>query len=80
MTHDPMRHTDWANARRVLAVRLDAVSERSLCHGQVVFTGHAAAPGWARLYGAKAEFIGLGELLPGGRVAPKRLLATTASG
>lgn len=62
------------------AVRLDAISERSLCHGQVVFTGHAAAPGWARLYGAKAEFIGLGELLPGGRVAPKRLLATTASG
>lgn len=62
------------------AVRLDPASERSLCHGQVVFIGHTAAPGWARLYGAKAEFIGLGELLPGGRVAPKRLLATTASG
>lgn len=62
------------------AVRLDAASERSLCHGQVVFVGHAAPPGWARLYGAKADFIGLGELLPGGRVAPKRLLAMTASG
>lgn len=27
MTHDPMRHTDWTNARRVLAVRLDAVGD-----------------------------------------------------
>jgi hypothetical protein len=32
--------------------------------------------GLVRLYGQDGKFVGLGELQPGGRLLPKRLLAT----
>jgi hypothetical protein len=32
--------------------------------------------GLVRLYGPESRFLGLGEVGPGGRVTPKRLIAT----
>jgi tRNA pseudouridine55 synthase len=44
--------------------------------GQPVIVAHAPPEGWVRLLeGSQAEFIGVGEILDDGRVAPRRLLA-----
>lgn len=42
--------------------------------GQAVFIPHAPTAGWLRLYARPATFLGLGEVLPDGRIAPRRLL------
>jgi tRNA pseudouridine55 synthase len=43
--------------------------------GQPVIVAHAPPEGWVRLLeGSEAEFIGVGEILDDGRVAPRRLL------
>ena len=39
------------------------------------FTG-VTAEGWVRLYGEGDLFLGMGEVLDDGRVAPRRLLST----
>jgi tRNA pseudouridine55 synthase len=44
--------------------------------GQPVIVAHAPADGWVRLLeGREAAFIGVGEILDDGRVAPRRLIA-----
>ena len=44
--------------------------------GQPVIVAHAPPEGWVRLLeGSQSEFIGVGEILDDGRVAPRRLLA-----
>ncbi|MGD8932580.1 MAG: tRNA pseudouridine(55) synthase TruB, partial [Chromatiales bacterium] len=39
---------------------------------------NAPTSGWVRLYANQSEFVGVGEILDDGRVAPKRLLQATA--
>jgi tRNA pseudouridine55 synthase len=47
--------------------------------GQPVIVAHAPVEGWVRLLeGSGEEFIGVGEILDDGRVAPRRLLAAHA--
>jgi tRNA pseudouridine55 synthase len=47
--------------------------------GQPVIVAHAPVEGWVRLLeGSAEEFIGVGEILDDGRVAPRRLLAAHA--
>jgi tRNA pseudouridine55 synthase len=41
-----------------------------------VVVPHAPANGWVRLYKGNDRFLGLGEILDDGRVAPRRLLNT----
>ncbi len=57
------------------AITLDADSTFYIRHGHPVFVPHAPSEGWFRIYGADGLFLGLGEVLDDGRVAPRRLLA-----
>jgi tRNA pseudouridine55 synthase len=45
-----------------------------LCRGQPVRIQGAPAEGWVRLLNAKDDFLGVGEALEDGRIAPRRLL------
>ena len=47
--------------------------------GQPVLVSKAPAKGWVRLYGRHSAFMGIGEVLDDGRVAPRRLLARPAA-
>jgi tRNA pseudouridine55 synthase len=44
-----------------------------LCRGQPVKAADVPRGGWVRLYADEVGFLGLGEVLDDGRVAPKRL-------
>ncbi len=44
-----------------------------LCRGQPVRAASAPSSGWVRLYAKEAGFLGVGQVLADGRVAPKRL-------
>ena len=59
-------------------VRLTLLATHYLLRGQPVSVRHRHAPGWVRLYDARDHFLGMGEVLDDGRVAPRRLLAITA--
>ena len=49
-----------------------------LKQGQPVLVPNAPTSGWVRLYANHSEFVGVGEILDDGRVAPKRLLQVSA--
>jgi tRNA pseudouridine55 synthase len=55
-------------------VRLSDDAAYYLRAGSAVRAGMPQAQGWVRLYDASAHFLGIGEVLPDGRVAPRRLL------
>lgn len=54
-------------------VNLSADAAYYLCRGQPVKAADVPSEGWVRLYASEAGFLGLGEVLDDGRVAPKRL-------
>ena len=45
-----------------------------LRRGQPIILPYAPSQGWLRLYVRDGRFLGIGEVLPDGRVAPRRLL------
>jgi len=47
-----------------------------LQQGQPVLVPHAPTSGWVRLYESNHQFLGMGEILDDGRVAPRRLMKT----
>lgn len=55
------------------AVSLDADSAYHIRHGHPVFVAKAPQSGWFRLYDPARRFLGMGECLDDGRVAPRRL-------
>jgi tRNA pseudouridine55 synthase len=57
-------------------VRLSADAAYYLLQGQPVLVPRAPTSGWVRLYGSEQRFLGMGEILDDGRVAPRRLLST----
>jgi tRNA pseudouridine55 synthase len=57
-------------------VVLDDDSAFYLCRGQSVWQSGARPLGDVRLYGSDQRFIGLGEVMPDGKIAPRRLLQT----
>lgn len=57
------------------AVTLTENTAYYLLQGQGVVVAHAPAPGQIRLYGPEHKFLGLGEVLEDGRVAPRRLMS-----
>lgn len=66
---------------QLLAVELDAEDTRRLLHGQAVTVPGVSQPGQrVRLRQAGGAFLGLGEVVAVGRVAPKRLVARPPSG
>lgn len=56
------------------AVKLNADSTHYVKQGQAVLVPNAPTAGKVRLYDEKENFIGVGEILEDGRVAPKRLM------
>ncbi len=59
----------------VPGVHLTPLAAHYLKQGQTVTARHELAAGWVRLYEGEARFLGMGEVLDDGRVAPRRLLA-----
>lgn len=55
------------------AVELSDSSGFYLKQGQAVFVPHAPSMGWVRIYLQGHRFLGMGQILDDGRVAPKRL-------
>jgi tRNA pseudouridine55 synthase len=47
-----------------------------LRQGQPVLVPKAPTSGWVRLYEGESTFLGMGEILDDGRVAPRRLMKT----
>jgi tRNA pseudouridine55 synthase len=45
-----------------------------LQQGQPVLVPHAPTSGWVRLYESNRRFLGMGEILDDGRIAPRRLM------
>jgi tRNA pseudouridine55 synthase len=60
------------------AVRLSGDVSYYLQLGQPVMVPHAPTEGWVRLYG-DGEFLGVGEVLDDGRIAPRRLVQAAVS-
>lgn len=56
-------------------VHLTPLAAHYLKQGQPVTARHGLRPGWVRLYEGENRFIGMGQVLDDGRVAPRRLLA-----
>lgn len=56
------------------AVRVQGDSAFYLRQGQPVLAPRAPTQGWVRLYEGEERFLGIGEILDDGRVAPRRLL------
>jgi tRNA pseudouridine55 synthase len=54
-------------------VQLSPDAAYYLCQGQPVRAADAPREGWVRLYGEQSRFLGVGQMLDDGRVAPKRL-------
>jgi len=59
---------------RLPAVTLSQNAAYYLRQGQTVSAPHGHPAGWVRLYQDHREFLGLGEVLADGRIAPKRLV------
>ncbi|MEL7449873.1 MAG: tRNA pseudouridine(55) synthase TruB, partial [Pseudomonadota bacterium] len=62
------------------AVTLSQESAFYLRNGQPVRAGTAPSGGWVRLYEADGHFLGAGEVVPDGRVAPRRLFQLPRAG
>ncbi|MCO6413545.1 MAG: tRNA pseudouridine(55) synthase TruB [Thiogranum sp.] len=55
-------------------VNLSADAAFYLQQGQPVLVPRAPTQGWVRLYRGQGDFLGMGEILDDGRVAPRRLM------
>jgi len=55
-------------------VNLSSDAAFYLQQGQAVLVPHAPTSGWVRLYEGNRSFLGMGEILDDGRVAPRRLM------
>jgi len=60
------------------AVNLVSAVAGYLCDGQAVIVPHAPTSGLLRIYSEQGSFIGIGEVLEDGRVAPRRLVTHTS--
>lgn len=57
-------------------INLTSLATHYLVQGQPVSVQHGHPPGWVRLYEEGERFLGMGEVLDDGRVAPRRLMLT----
>lgn len=61
-------------------VTLTSLATHYLLQGQPVTARHGQEPGLVRLYNEENAFLGMGEVLDDGRVAPKRLMCVSGQG
>ena len=74
---DPFLQPVWSAVREWPEVLLDRDLAYYLRHGQPVIVPHSPTSGWVRLLevaDAGCRFLGVGEVLDDGRIAPRRLL------
>ncbi len=62
------------------AVRLSDNSAWYLTQGQPVLVPQAPTSGWVRLYQGETRFLGVGQVLDDGRIAPRRLVGLGGRG
>jgi tRNA pseudouridine55 synthase len=86
ITLDALRALDSGEAREARLLPIDValgslpdvhltpLAAHYLCRGQAVSVRHSHSPGWVRLYAGRTRFLGMGQVLDDGRVAPRRLL------
>ncbi len=73
----------WSAVREWPGVLLNKDMAYYLKHGQPVIAPHSPTSGWVRLLetaGDERRFLGVGEILDDGRVAPRRLLNRSVAG
>jgi tRNA pseudouridine55 synthase len=58
-------------------VALTADAAFYMRQGQPILVPNAPTSGWVRLYTNETDFLGVGQILNDGRVAPKRLMQVT---
>lgn len=58
-------------------VKLSADAAFYMQQGQPILVPNAPTSGWVRLYANQSDFMGVGQILDDGRVAPKRLMQVT---
>jgi tRNA pseudouridine55 synthase len=58
-------------------VKLTADAAFYMKQGQPILVPNAPTSGWVRLYANQSDFLGVGQILDDGRVAPKRLMQVT---
>jgi tRNA pseudouridine55 synthase len=58
-------------------VALSADAAFYMKQGQPILVPNAPTSGWVRLYANETDFLGVGQILDDGRVAPKRLMQVT---
>ena len=58
-------------------VRLPDAVAYYLRRGQPVLVPHAPTEGWVRIFAGGDRFVGIGEVLDDGRVAPRRLMSAS---
>jgi tRNA pseudouridine55 synthase len=56
-------------------IHLTLLATHYVLRGQPVSVRHPHSPGWVRLYDAQDRFLGMGQVLDDGRIAPRRLMA-----
>jgi len=61
------------------AINLNQEQSWSLRHGNPVRVGQSPGAGYCRIYDEQARFVGVGEALRDGRIAPKRLFVAPES-
>jgi tRNA pseudouridine55 synthase len=57
------------------SVKLSSSATFYMRTGQPVMVPHVPTSGWVRIFSDDAQFMGIGEILDDGRVAPRRLIA-----
>ena len=80
---DPFLQPVWSAVREWPEVLLNADVAYYLRHGQPVIVPHSPTEGWVRLLESSrsgCRFLGVGEVLDDGRIAPRRLLTGTYAG
>jgi tRNA pseudouridine55 synthase len=60
-------------------IRIDGPAAERFCGGQPVAAGGTGSAGLARVYGEEHLFLGVGELLGDGRVAPRRVFGRSVN-
>jgi tRNA pseudouridine55 synthase len=63
------------SVQHLSAIKLSSSATFYIRMGQPVMVPHSPAEGWVRIFSDSQQFLGIGEILGDGRVAPRRLLA-----
>ncbi len=64
-----------SSVQHLAAIKLSSSATFYLRTGQSVTTQHSTSDGLVRIFSDADQFMGIGEVLPDGRIAPRRLIS-----